>query len=71
MFSKLKYQNLKIVENGGWHFSNLKTLKELERKYLNDEMHAEYEELGHSVDKIKNHLKNKTIGYNHTAKKKF
>ena len=69
LFSKLKYQNLKIVENGGWHFSNLKTLKELERKYLNDEMHAEYEELGHSVDKIKNHLKNKTIGYNHSAKK--
>jgi len=32
-------------------------------------MHAEYEELGHSVDKIKNHLKNKTIGYNHSAKK--
>ena len=23
-FSKKKYNNLNIIENGGWHFSNLK-----------------------------------------------
>ena len=69
LFSYLKYQSVNIVNDGGWHFSNLKNFKELERKYLNDENHAEYEALGHSINKIKNNLKNKTIDYDHSAKK--
>jgi len=69
LFSNLKYQSINIVNNGGWHFSNLKNIEELERKYLNDENHAEYETLGHSINKIKNNLKNKTIDYDHGAKK--
>tara|TARA_B110000967_G_scaffold98717_1_gene101444 strand:+ start:564 stop:1445 length:882 start_codon:yes stop_codon:yes gene_type:complete len=69
LFSNLKYQSINIVNNGGWHFSNLKNIEELERKYLNDENHAEYETLGHSINKIKNNLKNKTIDYDHSAKK--
>ena len=69
LFSDIKYQSVKIVKNGGWHFSNLKNFKELERKYLNDENHAEYEALGNSIDSIKNNLKNKTIDYDHSAKK--
>jgi len=68
-FSKLKHQSLYIVENGGWHFSNLKNLEELERKYLNDENHAEYEAQGFTKNKIIENLKNKTIDYNHNAKK--
>jgi len=68
-FSDLKHQNLHIVENGGWHFSNLKNLEELERKYLNDENHAEYEAQGFTKNKIVENLKNKTIDYNHSAKK--
>jgi len=69
LFSDLKHQSVNIVNDGGWHFSNLKNIEELERKYLNDENHAEYEALGHSIDKIKNNLKNKTIDYDHSAKK--
>ena len=69
LFSNLKYQSITIVKEGGWHFSNLKNIEELERKYLNDENHSEYEALGHSVDKIKDNLKNKTIDYDHSAKK--
>ena len=69
LFSNLKHQSVNIVNNGGWHFSNLKNIEELERKYLNDENHAEYEALGHSIDKIKDNLKNKTIDYDHSAKK--
>jgi len=68
-FSKLKHQSLYIVQNGGWHFSNLKNLEELERKYLNDENHAEYEAQGFTKNKIIENLKNKTIDYNHSAKK--
>ena len=68
-FSNLKHKSVNIIDNGGWHFSNLKNIKELERKYLNDENHAEYEALGHSIIKIKDNLKNKTIDYDHSAKK--
>ena len=68
-FSNLKHQSLHVVKNGGWHFSNLKNLDELERKYLNDENHAEYEAQGFTKNKIIENLKNKTINYNHSAKK--
>ena len=68
-FSNLKHQSLHVVKNGGWHFSNLKSLEELERKYLNDENHAEYEAQGFTKNKIIENLKNKTIDYNHSAKK--
>ena len=69
LFSDLKHQSLYIVENGGWHFSNLKNLEELERKYLNDENHAEYESQGFNKSKIIKNLENKTVDYNHSAKK--
>ena len=68
-FSSIKHQSIDTVKNGGWHFSNLKTPEELERKYKNDENHAEYENLGHTIKKIKNNLENRTIDYNHSAKK--
>ena len=69
LFSNLKHQSVNIINDGGWHFSNLKNIEELQRKYLNDENHAEYEALGHSINKIKDNLKNKTIDYDHTVKK--
>tara|TARA_B100000965_G_scaffold383916_1_gene383611 strand:+ start:489 stop:1364 length:876 start_codon:yes stop_codon:yes gene_type:complete len=68
-FSDNKHQSVKIIENGGWHFSNLKNLDELERKYLNDENYAEYLLQGYSKEMIKENLINKSIGYNHSAKK--
>ena len=69
IFSDIKHQSLKIIENGGWHFSNLKTLDELERKYLNDENHAEYQAQGFTKKRIIENLTKKTIDYNHSAKK--
>ena len=32
IFSKTKYTNVEIIENGGWHFSQLKTAKDIEKK---------------------------------------
>ena len=68
-FSNLKHQSVEIVDSGGWHFSNLKNADELERKYLNDENHTEYFLQGYSKETIKSNLLNKTINYNHKAKK--
>ena len=68
-FSDIKHQSVKIVENGGWHFSNLKNIEELERKFLNDENHSEYEQKGYSIERIKANILNRSIDYNHKAKK--
>ena len=69
LLSDKKQNSVMLVKNGGWHFSNLKNLEELERKYLNDENHADYEAQGFTKNKIIENLKNKTINYNHSAKK--
>jgi len=31
LFSNKKYSNIKFIENGGWHFSNMKTASEIEK----------------------------------------
>ena len=69
LFSKIKFNSIEVVNNGGWHFSNLKNAEELEKKYLNDENHSEYELRNYSINRIKENLINKTIDYNHKAKK--
>ena len=69
LFSRHKQNSVKIIENGGWHFSNLKTHKELEKKYLNDENHAEYELQNISLSDIENNVKRQIVPYNHKAKK--
>ena len=68
-FSNVKQQSVEIIGDGGWHFSNLKTVNELEKKYLNDENHSEYEAQGYTSDRIKNNIKKRVIDYNHKAKK--
>ena len=68
LFSGIKYQSVNLVSNGGWHFSNLKNVEELERKFLNDENHSEYELQGFDIDRIKENIKNRSIDYNHNAK---
>ena len=42
-FSKKKYQNVKIINNGGWHFSNIKTPADIEKKMKTYLHHREYE----------------------------
>ena len=65
LFSEMKYMDLKIIEDGGWHFTNLKTPEELLRKYLNDEMHSEFELKNDDLKAIEYKIKNKFINYDH------
>ena len=67
LFSKMKHSSVKIIENGGWHFTNLKTPKELLKKYLNDEMHSEFKLKKDSLEDIECKIKNKFINYDHLA----
>ena len=43
LLSKKKYQNIKIINNGGWHFSNIKTPANIEKKMKTYLHHREYE----------------------------
>ncbi len=70
IFSKIKYMNIKIIENGGWHFSQLKTPKDIEIKLLNGEQHAEFKQSGKNLEYITNLVKRKSIDYDHKAKSK-
>ena len=67
-FSKTKYQNIQIVEDGGWHFSQLKSPKDIEIKLLNQEHHDEYKMARKNLPKIEDLVKRKTIIYDHKAK---
>ena len=63
MFSKNKYINLKIINDGGWHFSYLNTPKEIENKLKNYAHYREYELDPLGVEKIKERIFNKTSVY--------
>ena len=68
IFSKNKYKNVKIIENGGWHFTQLKTPKDIEIKLLNGEQHAEFRQTGKNLEYITDLVKRKKIDYDHKAK---
>ena len=70
LFSKTKYQNVTIIKNGGWHFSNLKNIDDLMVKYQNDENFSEFLKKGYTKDYIKELISKKAIGHNHGADKK-
>ena len=62
-FSEIKYISIKIVNNGGWHFSNIKTPKEIEHKLRSYLHHREFDEQPLSVDEIDKIIKNKQAIY--------
>ena len=64
LFSKNKYRNIKFIDNGGWHFSYLKTPEEIEKKLKSYLHHREYELNPIGVDKIKNLIEQKKTVYN-------
>ena len=70
IFKKDKFINLKIVENGGWHFTEIKSAEEIYEKHKNDEHHDEFELTGIKLEDVKNMIKNRYISYNHNVDKK-
>ena len=62
-FSETKYTSIKILNNGGWHFSNIKTPKEIEHKLRSYLHHREFDEKPLSIDEINQIIKNKQAIY--------
>ena len=63
IFSKIKYNNIKFIKNGGWHFSNIKSAKEIEHKLKSYLHHREFDEEPLSLDQIDSIIKNKQAIY--------
>ena len=63
-FSDTKYRNLIIVDNGGWHYTNIKTAKEIEHKLRSYLHHQEFDQNPLSVEQIENIIKNRRAIYN-------
>jgi beta-1,4-mannosyl-glycoprotein beta-1,4-N-acetylglucosaminyltransferase len=69
-FKNNKERSVKIVNKGGWHFSQLMNPKQIQYKFLNDEHHDEYELSPVKYKKIEDMVKKKYIIYNHHVDKK-
>ena len=63
LFSDLKYINLKIIDDGGWHFSNIKTAKEIKHKLKSYLHHREFDEQPLTTNQIEEIIKNKQAIY--------
>jgi len=64
LFSKKKYQNMEFIENGGWHFSYLKTPEEVEKKLKSYLHHIDYDTNPLGIEKIKKIMDDKNTIYN-------
>jgi len=65
IFSKKKYNNIMHINNGGWHFTNIKSAEDIEKKLLNYTHHYEYEQSGLNIDDLKKKISEKKIIYDH------
>ncbi len=69
IFSKKKYTNINFVDQGGWHFTNIKTPKEIHYKLSNFLHHLEYEHSGLKESDLEKIIKEKRIYYDHEVDK--
>ena len=62
-FSDKKYTDIKIVNDGGWHFSNIKTAKAIEHKLKSYLHHKEFDDVPLSIKEIDQLVRSKKAIY--------
>ena len=67
LFSKKKYSNLLYINNGGWHFTCIRTPEDLEKKLLNFAHHHEFEKSGLKTNDLKKLIEEKRVMYDHNV----
>jgi len=70
LFSKTKYTNIKFIIEGGWHFTNIKTAKEIRKKLKSYLHHREFDVDPISVEDIIEIMNNKIAIYDLNVDKK-
>ena len=69
LFSKTKQTGLEIIDDGGWHFTNVKTAQDIFIKLSNFGHHNEFDESGITVQDIQNCIDDGVVNYDHQADK--
>ena len=70
LFKKDKYIRLKIINNGGWHFTRIISPDEIHKKELDAEHHDEYRASNKNPQKIKDLIERRVIDHDHVADSK-
>ena len=63
LFSAMRYNSIKLIENGGWHFTNIKSAEEIELKFKSYLHHREFELSNINLEDIRKIIKNKYAIY--------
>ena len=69
-FSNIKYIDIKIIEQGGWHFSYIKSPEDIEKKLKSYLHHREYDVNPVGVENIRQMINNKKTIYDLKADKR-
>tara|TARA_B110001450_G_scaffold71053_1_gene67353 strand:+ start:1524 stop:2291 length:768 start_codon:yes stop_codon:yes gene_type:complete len=67
--SNIKETSVEIINDGGWHFTNIKTPEELYNKMKNFGHHDEFDDSKLTVDDLKKKIANEVVFYDHFADK--
>ena len=70
LFKKDKYINLKIIKDGGWHFTRVISPEEIHQKELDAEHHDEYRASNKNPARIKDLIERRVIDHDHIADSK-
>jgi beta-1,4-mannosyl-glycoprotein beta-1,4-N-acetylglucosaminyltransferase len=70
LFSKKKYNNIKFIEDGGWHFTCIKKPKDIHKKLLTFLHHQDYEDSKINYNELEKRIYEKKILYDHKKDKK-
>ena len=71
IFSKTKYISIKFINNGGWHFSNIKSAKEIEHKLKSYLHHREFDINPLKTQQIENIIEKKQAIYDLNVDKRI
>ena len=69
-FSKTKYSGIKFIDEGGWHFTNIKSAVDIRHKLKSYLHHREFDVNPLSISEIDGLIKNKEAIYNLKVDKK-
>ena len=67
-FSKKRYMNVDIINNGGWHFTSIKNPEDIFYKLSNFMHHLEFEYSGLTLKDMEKMVLERKILYDHTVK---
>ena len=70
LFKNDKFIDLKVIDEGGWHFTELKSAQDIFIKHKNDEHHDEFDLTGINANDIEDMINNKYIVYDHSVDSK-